>query len=576
MSRLVRRLAALLFAAFVFVPAAQAQEEGLLQLDGALERFLLRQQAAGHLPEARLSHRPISAYDAHRYLDSLQARRSELGALSQKQLDEFRGERYGTIAEAVRERLPFYQNGRAFYSVSGESLGLDENFGVEVDPLFYFAYGRARQTALDNQESNVPFWQNTRGIRIAGHVTDYIFFDTQVEENQRRIPLPDFRQAGETAPRLAAATRLDGGGGYDWLRATGVVGFKSRHFEARFGRDRNTWGPGRTSLVVSDYAPAYTQLQLRTTFWRVQYVNLFTEMTDLTPLPDRFGDQALPHKYGAFHRLAVELPGRVELGLFESVIFAPDTSGGERTRNDLALSYLNPLIFYRAVERDEGSPDNVLLGLDAAWTAFPGLRLYGTFMLDELVVSDIGNQSWRNKWGFYAGAHLADLPLDGASLRLEYARMRPYFYAHRTGTTSYTHFNDLLGHPAGPNAEDFALFADWQITPRIQGAVNLAYTRRGRGTDSLNVGADPLETTSTRACALEEGANCLTDVPFRQGIEQNALLVEARLGYELLPQVYLEAALRAESTDDAQAGTNRYAAPYLLLRWGLPYQSVRY
>ncbi len=562
---MLRTFIACLVACLFLPPAAQAQQDGLLLLDSPLHRFLLNQQTAGHLPEAHLTHRPLSAYEAGRYLDTLARHREQLSTAARRELADLRGVRSGALTRAVQRRTPFYQNGRDLFSVEGE------DFALQVNPLFYFKYGRVRRTSGLGQPAAGAVWQNTRGIRISGHITDHIFFETRVRENQRRDAWTAYRQ--NTAPRLGY-TKF-GGGVYDYFLAEGVVGFRSDHFEVRFGRTRNQWGPGATSLFLSDYAPVYTQLQIRTTFWRVQYVNLFTQMTDLTPLPETLSGGALPHKYGAFHRLSIKLPGRVELGLFESVIFFPDSTGGVRTRNDFELAYLNPLIFYRAVEHDLGSPDNMLLGMDLSWVAVPGLKLYGQFLLDELVVGEIGEASWRNKWGVLAGMHLANWPLDGLSLRAEYARMRPYLYAHSTGTTSFTHYNDLLGHPPGPNARDFALFASYRLAPRIEAAFNVAYTQRGRNTDSLNYGADPLESYNTRACA-ELGEDCLSGVPFLQGVRQNRLLVEARVGYELLPNLYLEAALRAQSIDDARRGLRRYVAPFVLLRWGLPLRSVRY
>ncbi len=564
---MVRRLALLsllLLPLTVLLPrAARAQHDGLLLLDDPLHRFLLDQQTAGHLPAAHLTHRPLAGHVAWRYLDTLAARRQQLSPAGRRQLAALRGEAPGPLTRWVQQRLPFYANGRDLFAVRGD------DYGLQVNPLFYFKYGRVRRTGQDGRPPTGAVWQNTRGLRISGHVTDHIFFETRLRENQRRDAWPVYRQ--RSAPRLGYTKFNDGV--YDYFLAEGMVGFRSDHFEVRFGRTRNHWGPGRTSLLLSDYAPVYTQLQIRTTFWRVQYANLFTEMSDLTPLPDRFSG-AIPRKYGAFHRLSIDLPGRVEVGLFEAVIFAPDTTGGVRTRNDLALAYLNPLIFYRAVEHDLGSPDNVLLGADVAWSALPGLRLYGQFLLDELVVGEIGEASWRNKWGVLAGVHLVGLPLDGLSLRAEYARLRPYLYSHRSGTTSFTHYNDLLGHPAGPNAQDVALFATYRPTARLEAGLNLAYTVRGRNADSLNYGADPLESYDTRAC-LQTG-DCLSNVPFLQGIRRNELLVEARLGYELLPNLYLEAALRARALDDAQAGLDRYVAPFLLMRWGLPLRSVRY
>lgn len=542
--------------------SVQAQQDGLLQINDPVHHFLFRQQVLGRLPHAHLSHQPLSAYEARRYLDSLATGEYALGRLDAHLLARYRGEAAGPGTETFRKVLPFtYRNGHDFLSAQGEE------FGVQVNPLFYLSYGRARQSEKEGRETTIPVWQNTRGIRASGHVGKYIFFETRLEENQRRDARPAFGQ--DTAPRVGY-TKFDRENlFYDYWIATGVVGFRSKFFEVRFGRDRNRWGQGRGSAMLSNYPTVYDQLQVRTTFWRVQYSFMFARLND--PLPQEIKHGIVPRKYSGFHRLALQLPGRIELEFFDSVIFgAPDTLGVRSGRFDMA--YLNPIIFYRAVESDlvdpGSNPDNVLLGGGISWVAIPGLRLRTQLLIDELNFDQIGKGWWGNKWGWTAGLDLVDIPLKNLSLQLEYARLRPYLYGHQSSLTSFTHYNDLLGHPAGPNSEDFAFLLDYQPAHRWHAALTLAYTRRGRDTETEYYGRDPLRPYNDRVSD--------TGVELLQGVRQNLLLVEAHVGYELLPHVYLDAALRVESLDDAELGLDRYIAPSLMLRWGLPYQSVRY
>jgi len=51
---------------------ARAQTDGVLEIGGELEQFLLRQQTAGRLNNAVLSNRPLSASEARTILQSLQ------------------------------------------------------------------------------------------------------------------------------------------------------------------------------------------------------------------------------------------------------------------------------------------------------------------------------------------------------------------------------------------------------------------------------------------------------------------------------------------------------------------------
>ena len=551
-----RTLVCCLLALF-FAESALAQHDGLLQLNDPLHRFLQRQQVLGRLPDAFLSHQPLSAYEAQRYLDSLDAFAGVFSPVDVQLYARFRGEAPGPSVASFRKVLPFaFRNGRDFISTQ------HEEYAFQLNPLLYLSYGRARQSQRDDRDASVPVWQNTRGARASGHIGKHIFFETRLEENQRRGVWPAFQAADDTAPRLGN-TKFDDDT-YDYWFVTGVVGFRSQYFEVRFGRDHNRWGFGQNSVLLSNYATTYDQLQIRTTFWRLQYTNLFTSLSDPNPAVREF----VPRRYGAFHRLAINLTGRLQAEIFEAIMFASSDSLGLRD-SGFDVVYLNPVIFYRAVEIERaGRLDNALLGGGLSWVTTPGLRFHTQLLLDELQVSQIGKGWWGNKWGWLAGVDLVDWPLSNLSLRLEYARLRPYLYSHRTPTSAYLHYNDLLGHPAGPNAQDVALSLDYQPTRHLQTALKLAYTERGRNTATENFGSDPSISSNSRVSS--------TDVKLLQGVPQKQWLVEAYLSYEWLPNAYLDLALRAESIDDATEGLDRYVAPFVTLRWGLPFQSVRY
>ncbi|MEP0548724.1 MAG: capsule assembly Wzi family protein [Rhodothermales bacterium] len=561
------RTVALFFALLLAAPAVHAQQEGLLQPDDEFSRVLQRQRVLGRLPGAHLGARPLSAYTARAYADSALAVGGPLGSADRALLRRLTGRTAGPGVATVRRLTPFlYGDGNSFYSVRAD------DYALEVEPLANLSYGRARQSAREDREATVPLWQNTRGVRAAGHVGDHIFFEARLEENQRRPVATAYDQRVLTAPRLGNS-KIQDGTTYDYFVATGVVGFRSKYFEARFGRDRNEWGYGRTSLHLSDYATVYDQLQIRTQFWRLHYTNLFAQFAAFRPA-DEPQDSIVPRKYGVFHRLAIDLPARVQVELFESVIFASDSTGAGR-RPGFDLAYLNPIIFYRAVEHDLGSPDNALLGAGVSWVATPGVELYAQGILDELTVSEFGNDWWGNKWGYLVGLYLVDpgigeTRLRDFDLRVEYARQRPFLYGHRTEATAYVHYGDYLGHPAGPNSSDLAVFATYRPWARLLAAVNLAFTTRGRDPEGEIFGADPTRPYSERDRSLDRSAETL------RGIRQNLVLAEARIGYELLPSLFVEGTLRAESVDDAERGLDRYVAPSAALRWGLPFQSTRY
>ena len=65
-----------------------------------------------------------------------------------------------------------------------------------------------------------------------------------------------------------------------------------------------------------------------------------------------------PNKFNALHHLSINIGKKLNIGVYEAVIFSYDST------HNFRLDYLNPIIFYRAIEQQNGSTDNVLLGMD--------------------------------------------------------------------------------------------------------------------------------------------------------------------------------------------------------------------
>jgi hypothetical protein len=552
-------------------PAARAQTDGLLQLDDETHRFLQAQQTKGHLPDAFLSHRPLSVYEARRYLDSLAVRDSAAQILTpanRQQLARLRGQTARPGAGWLQARLPVYDNGRDLISIDGD------RYGLQLNPRYYGFLGPSLHSEQSGRFVNGTAWRNTRGLRFSGHVGDYLFFESRVSENQWRPqwPAPEASiQANNTAPRVSHISFYDNGDPYNYFQATGIVGLRSRHFEIRAGRDRNHWGPGQGSVFLSDYGTVYDQAQVRATLGPIQYSYLLTRFLDATTQSVASGPRR-SSRWGVFHHLAIHLTDNLNLDLYEGVIMARDTTVGG---SNFDPAYLNPAIVFRPVERDIGSGGNALLGAGGAWRpSFLGnTEVYGQFVLDELRVPEIGNQWWANKWGWMAGLHVVEPGLQHLSARLEFARLRPYLYSHRTSASAFTHMDDLVGHPAGPNSLDLSVFLDYEPPGPWRGLLAASWTVSGRnGVDAdgtvLNYGGDAGAPSRSRVRTRP--------VPMLQGVRQRHGRLDAAVEYEILPNLRVTAALRAERLADAERGTDYYVSPRLLLNWGLPFQQLRY
>lgn len=543
------RILCLLVAQVVLVATSHAQSHGIGRIDDSQQQLFQRLYVAGHLPGAHLSSFPLSGGEMSALVDSLE--HETLDNMNSVHVGMLTGESPLPLVQKVRSYWgAIYRNGRDFATYSGDG------FSVTLNPVAYLRGGSI--SGLPDSSGTTTYWRNTRGLEVAGEIGKYIFFDTRLEENQRRDPRLTPEPSNKSATRLGKAT-VNENGVLDYMIATGSAGFRSRFFEVRLGRENARQGWGINSLSLSNYGPPFEQLQIRTTFGRVQYVNTFASLAT----ERRFNrDSIVPKKYAAMHRLEVNVTDRIQIAAYESIIFATDSLEG---RKGFDLAYLNPIVFYRAVEADRGSPDNVLLGAAFAYRPVDGVLLYSELLLDELRVSRIGEKWWANKWAGQIG--IQAVPVQGLHAGIEYTRLRPYLYGHNEPLNAYVHYNDFLGHPAGPNSVDVTGFVNYHITPLIEIRALASRTVRGRNDGEINYGSDPLISNNSRVGD--------EDISILQGIKQTELNLDIAITYQLLPDLYLEAGFWTRRIADDEFGDSNLSAPLIGFRWGIPMETAR-
>ncbi|MEJ0056715.1 MAG: hypothetical protein WDN75_14295 [Bacteroidota bacterium] len=276
---------------------------------------------------------------------------------------------------------------------------------------------------------------NTRGVEIRGMIDRKIGFYTAFSDNQMRLPEYATSYGGVYGYNLVPHQgfwKSFKDGGVDFFEARAYIDFNiSKHINVQFGHDRTNIGNGFRSLILSDFAPANQFLRVNAKVWKMNYLFQLNRMNANLPasLSGSSGGH-YPEKYVAFHQLSLNVSKKFNIGFFESVIFSPqDTING----GTFELNYLNPVIFYRAIEQQNGSSDNVLLGMDFKWIAAKRLSFYGQFVLDEFLLKNItaGNGWWANKFSVQGGLKYIDVAgINNLDLQLEGNVARPFTYSH--------------------------------------------------------------------------------------------------------------------------------------------------
>ena len=296
----------------------------------------------------------------------------------------------------------------------------------------------------------------------------------------------------------------------------------SKHFHIQVGNGKNFIGDGYRSLLLSDNSNSYPFLRINTKIWKVNYLNLFMNLKDVTNSSSYFDSK---NKYVSLHYLSLNITKRINLGVFEGVVFeSRDTTKAV----GFDFNYLNPIIFFRPVEYAQGSADNVILGLSMKYKLFKKQQLYFQVVVDEFLKDSIFSRNgwWANKYGFQLGFKSFDvLKVNGLKIQGEINVVRPYTYSHSQVSQNYGHFNQPLAHPLGANFMEGVGIARYDRNRwGIEGRMVLAEYGLN---DSLNYGKDIF--ISNRYRAKENG------VEIGQGVKEKLLVSELGVTYLINP-----------------------------------------
>nr|WP_321230630.1 gliding motility protein RemB [uncultured Psychroserpens sp.] len=403
-----------------------------------------------------------------------------------------------------------------------------KDYWFTVDPIFDLQIGK------DTEADFSSTYNNTRGIFIQGGLGKKFNFTTSIYESQGRFA----QYFNEYAVSLSAEgnepivpgrglSKLFKDGGFDYPVAEAYLSYSPAKFiNVQFGHGKNFIGDGYRSLFQGDATSPYPFLKLNTKFWKIKYTNTWMWLRDVRP--EVTEDGAFLTKYMANHYLSWNVTKRLNIGLFESVLWANENDRG------FDINYLNPVIFYRAIEFSTGQDaGNAILGASAKYKWNNKVNLYGQFILDEFAINDVtaGDKSWRNKFGYQLGVKYFDaFKVDNLLLQFEYNRVRPYTYSHNSIVLNYAHNNQPMAHLWGANFSEAILIGRYNYK-RWFGDAKFIFGKRGfdfnDGTDNFNYGSNIYRTEVDR--------NANSGITVGQGNTTNVFQADLGGGYVINP-----------------------------------------
>ena len=469
----------LLRLAILFFPfVAKAQTTYLPQ--GAKENILIERMEIKTGTDSILNFSKTKPYSRKQFIPHL-GRIDSLVTLSK--VDEYN--RYTAMLSnlewATGNRVDYLSKkpwGKSFYQTPANLFEVNkEDFFLVVNPVVQFTVSKEK----DNDET---LFLNSRGLSIRGRIANKIGFAVYVTDNQERDPFYVQQVVNEwKAVPGAGYYKEFKGTGYDYFDARGYFTFNAtKYIDVSFGYDKNFIGNGHRSLFLSDFSNNMLFLKLNTRIWKLNYQNLFMELHAAEP---RAGDRLLGKKYAVMHHLDAAITKWLNIGLFEGIIFG--------RKDHFEFGYLNPIIFYRSIEQQNGSFDNSVVGLDAKANVAHKFQFYGQLLFDEFLLSEIKKNRgwWGNKWAIQAGAKYIDaFNIKNLDLQVETNRVRPFTYSHDDSIANYTHYNQPLAHPVGANFQEWIGIARYQPAPKWLLQAKAIYYVQGRDTAGTSFGGN--------------------------------------------------------------------------------------
>ncbi|ROL57721.1 hypothetical protein D9V84_03085 [Bacteroidetes/Chlorobi group bacterium Naka2016] len=305
------------------------------------------------------------------------------------------------------------------------------------------------------------------------------------------------------------------------------VRFQYKWFSTGISRETRFLGSGvNQKLVVSDNAPPMDEFFIGANFRNFKYNFSNYSLIAQPKNPIQAGSSAdIPPKYLVLHSATFQFKNW-NLTYFQTITY----SG-----RSVEIAYLNPFTFLKSVEHSLHDRDKAGMGLSFEWNIFPRFQLLGSWMLEDLIFSEIGKNFWGNKTAWNIGAIYAS-PFS-VDFGFEYTRVEPYMFTHFNNVNNRTHDGRLIGTYVPPNSDETTVQIKSFILPRYPVIFRISYLRHGdnvidsTGKIIRNVGGD---------FNINHSATDDYRVRFLDGVRNDLLSLSLYFGFEIIRNFNLQ------------------------------------
>lgn len=373
------------------------------------------------------------------------------------------------------------------------------------------------------------------GMRFRGTLFNSVGFYLRLSNGQKFLgENKDVDFARITNPKWNANHKMKSeSGNFDTYEGYLRYATKNEWLALTVGKEQMLSGYGYTDkMFLSDNSVPLSFIRLDMRYKKLQYFFMYGSLRG-----DSLGKE-IDSKYIVMHRVNVNLFEQWKIGFFESLVI-PD--------KPFNFTYLNPISFIRSADYSAGdgqsSSNNAMIGFDMEVKPFKKLAWQGTMLVDDLDFASIfknernGKPANSNRFGWQTGVIWTDaFYIPNLTAALEYSRLNPFVYTHRTNKAQYSHWTLPLGLQLAPNSDEIAFKFNYDITHRLNFQLKYQHQRHGEG---FIFKGDTLKTNYGGTLNRGDG-DIIVDNTFLQGNRIDRDIVSARILWQPIRQIYFE------------------------------------
>jgi hypothetical protein len=436
--------------------------------------YLKRMQLLNIINDYNSSVIPVSRQQIADYLKIIDERKAKINNLDKSILRDYMIEFEYDINKTVNSSYSLFKKFDVNEIFSDRKQKYLYNY-IDSNSSFFFDINGFVSQRNSNGDSlgNHSISLAELGIRVRGTLFDALGFYLRMSNGQKvKGNQDDIDMSIKTYPKFGANTKYRyENNNFDTYEGYLRYSTKNEWLSLTAGKEALLTGFGYVDkLFLSDNTVPFSYLKIDLKYKSLHYYYLYGSLKG-----DSLGID-IRAKNIAAHRLNVDFSNAFKLGFFESIIVS---------ESPFNFTYLNPLSFlrsadYNAGELIGGNRNNAIMGFDMELHPVRKLAFQASLLIDDLNFSTLFNGNNKNggigndnRFGYQLGSIWTDaFTVPDLTATLEYTRLDPFVYTHRTNKSQYTNWDLPLGHNLSPNADEIAI----KLSSYIYNRLNMKFT----------------------------------------------------------------------------------------------------